>query len=284
MPKSIAPFLLFPTIQVPFAAVAMAIAILVSWLAFSVRVLVIVVIAESVYLGADLLGRFASYFRRRVEGPYSHIIKDFSDKQLNIIYRRKQFWGHRLLGSMLQSEFDRRKHIRNDVEYMKGKGTCEYVDEQEYGDWVRTRIQEISNLSDNAFTVLNEILDLSPDGRGDSFEKVEDISIAANHLVEIWEDVADWMIRCRSVKTDDDMQKLPHALSGLGQNIFNELLQYGYEMVPYLDQAVSEASKSKNDEDVKVFTYTMTLTASNEDHQREVTEYLSRKGIHNQER
>lgn len=106
MPKTLAPLLLFPAIQVPLAAVAMAIAVLVSWLAFSAMVLVIVVIVESVYLGADLLGRFASYLRRRAEGPYSHIIEDFSNRQLNLIYRRQQFWGHRLLGSILQSEFD----------------------------------------------------------------------------------------------------------------------------------------------------------------------------------
>ena len=266
--------LMYPTHSARYTLVALVLTVLICLL-LSVSVLALLTVLAAVYIGMELLGNFAQSRRRSFEGSRFHDFEKLEHSQRTLVYKRKLLWAQRLLASYLGTELDKRRYLQFVVgEGQWGSPPYEYVRIIEFKKWSRTRIRELEDYASCAEAIMNKGISISAWGRGNTVDQVENVVAAVDMLVELWEGVAKWILRCRSVLVHDRMKELPHGLSVLGIDMFNTLSDLPSDLTSELEEAIEELGQYGGECNI-----TVSFNANAEEFSRATQDVLSSGGL-----
>ena len=235
--------LMYPSHSVRYAVGALVVTVLICLL-LSTEVLTVLTWLAVVYIAMELLDRFAQSRRKRFETPRLQDFEKLDNTQRSLVYKREQLWAQRLLASYLETELDKRKYLQ----FLADKGQWgsppyEYVRIMDIHRWFQTRLREMEDYGSSAEAILNSVLAISPYGRGNPPVQVENVVAAVDMIVELWEGVAKWILRCRSIRVHDSIEELPQGLSTLGMNMFSTLRDLPRDLNSTINEAIEELGR-----------------------------------------
>ena len=166
------------------------------------------------------------------------LLTELKGEALMVALRREPYWDVRLFGVVLQEALDRQAMLYREIEHGLASGSVTFVDLADIPSWAQDRLSEAQRLADTASTILNDYL---PQVRGENAKPSELIEVA-RRLAQVWEDTAQWTLRCRSVRIDDKAERLVHLLAKVNANMLHELWEFGHSFVPRLDEAIEASS------------------------------------------
>ncbi len=234
---------MYPAHSARYISSALVLTVLICLL-LSVEVMPLMTVLATVYIAMELFDRFAQSRRRNFEGSRFHDVEKLDNLQRILIYKRKQFWAQRLLASYLQTELDRRKYLQFMVdEGQWGSPPYEYVRIMEFEEWLNTRIQEFGDFGPCGEAIMNNALTISPWDRENTVDQVENVVAAVDMMVELWEGVAKWILRCRSVCVHDSVGEIPQGLSVLGMSMFSTLRDLPGELTSVIGEMIEELGR-----------------------------------------
>ena len=235
--------LMYPSHSVRYAVGALVVTVLICLL-LSAKVLTVLTWLAAVYIVMELLDRFAQSRRKRFEAPRFHDFEKLDNSQRSLVYKREQLWEQQLLASYLETEFDKRKYLQFLVDKGQwGRPPYEYVRIMDIQRWGQTRIREMEDYGSSAEAILNDALVMSPHDSRHPANQVENLVAAADMIVELWEGVANWILRCRSIRVHDSIKDLPRGLSVLGMNMFNTLRDLPRDLNSTTNEAIEELGR-----------------------------------------
>ena len=162
------------------------------------------------------------------------LLSELKGEALMLALRREQYWDVRLFAVVLQEELDRRTRLHREIELRLTSGNVTFVDFVDLESWMQDRLDEVKRLAHTATAILNDYL---PQVRGEDAKPNELVAIA-RRLAQVWEDNAQWTLRCRSVRVDEKVERLVHLLSIANANMLDEIWEFGHTIIPHLDQAI----------------------------------------------
>ena len=162
------------------------------------------------------------------------LLSELKGEALTLALRREQYWDVRLFAVVLQEELDRRTRLHREIELGLTSGNVTFVDFVDLESWMQDRLDEVKRLAHTATAILNDYL---PQVRGEDAKPSELVAIA-RRLAQVWEDNAQWTLRCRSVRVDEKVERLVHLLSIANANMLDEIWEFGHTIIPHLDQAI----------------------------------------------
>ena len=162
------------------------------------------------------------------------LLSELKGEALRLALRREQYWDVRLFAVVLQEELDRRTRLHREIELGLTSGNVTFVDFVDLESWMQDRLDEVKRLAHTATAILNDYL---PQVRGEDAKPSELVAIA-RRLAQVWEDNAQWTLRCRSVRVDEKVERLVHLLSIANANMLDEIWEFGHTIIPHLDQAI----------------------------------------------
>ena len=166
-----------------------------------------------------------------------HLLTELEGDALMLALRRDEYWEFRLLAKVLEEELDRRIPLRREVEYGFAGDKVTFVELFDLPSWIQDRLQEVRLLGETASTIVNSYLPqaLGEDGvPGDPAELVA----AARRLAQVWEDSAQWTLRCRSIRVEERAGNLVDRLARINAPMQDELWDFGHAISPSLDKAI----------------------------------------------
>ena len=166
------------------------------------------------------------------------LLEELKGDALMLALRRDEYWEIRLFATVLEEELDRRATLRREIEHRLASQSATFVDTGDLRPWMLDRLHEVEGLARTATTVVNDYLPqaLGEDGApGDPIE----LTAVARRLAQVWEDNAQWTLRCRSVRVDDRAERLVDLLSKATANMLDELWEFGHTIIPRLDEAIA---------------------------------------------
>lgn len=230
--------LMHPSHSARYTLGALVITVLICLL-LSTEALTLLTILATVYIVMELLDRFAKSRRRSFEGGSFQDFEKLDNSQRVLVYKRKQLWAQRLFASYLQTELDKKKYLQFVVEYGQwGIPPYEHLRAKEFADWGHVRIREFKDFGPSGESIINDVLSISPYGRGNAVDAVENVVAAVDMMVEQWECMARWILRCRSVLVHDSIEELPRNLSTLGMDMFSTIRDLPSDLIAAIDEAV----------------------------------------------
>ena len=159
------------------------------------------------------------------------LLEELKGDALMLALRRDEYWEIRLFATVLEEELDRRATLRREIEHRLASQSATFVDTGDLRPWMLDRLHEVEGLARTATTVVNDYLPqaLGEDGApGDPIE----LTAVARRLAQVWEDNAQWTLRCRSVRVDDRAERLVDLLSKATANMLDELWEFGHHDHP----------------------------------------------------
>ena len=156
---------------------------------------------------------------------------------LMLALQRDEHWELRLFATVLEEELARREPLRREIEYGLASGTATFVDMVDLGSWAQDRLHECERFAQTASTILNDYMPqaLREDGvPGDLIALVA----VARRLAQLWEDSAQWTLRCRPARIDDRAERLVDLLSNANANILDEIWEYGHTLLPRINEPI----------------------------------------------
>ena len=184
------------------------------------------------YLIQDALG-----VRQMARGS-DPLLQELEGDALMLALRRDDNWEFRLFGTVLAQELDRRASLRREIEHRLERDEATYVDMLDFAEWGLNRLSEFERLGRSVETILNDHLPLAlgeEEVPGDPLE----IVAAARELAQLWEDAVRWTLRCRSVRVDPEARRAVVLLSNGTANILNEIWDFGHELLPRIEAAIT---------------------------------------------
>lgn len=205
------------------------------------------------YLVQDALG-----VRQMARGN-DRLLEELQGDALMLALRRDDYWEHRLFGTVLRAELDRRAPLRREIEHRLAQGEVTYVDLFNFAEWGQNRLAELSGFGHDVEAILNEYL---PQALGEGGEHGDALEIAAvaRRLAQLWEHVARWTLRCRSVRVDPEAEHAADLLSNINANMLDEIWDFGHQVLPDVEAAIEKHASSDAEEAV-VVQMTLTVTA-----------------------
>lgn len=187
------------------------------------------------------------------------LLEELEGNALMLALRRADYWEHRLFGTVLEEELDRRAPLRREIEHRLAQGEVTHVDLFNFAEWAQNRLAELSGFGHDVEAILNDYLPqaLGEDGEhGDALE----IVAVARRLAQLWENVAQWTLRCRSVRVEPGAEHAADLLSNINANMLDEIWDFGHQVLPDVEAAVKKHASSDAEEAV-VVQITLTVTA-----------------------
>ena len=181
------------------------------------------------------------------------LLTELKGEALMLALRREQLWDVRLFAIVLQEELDRRATLHREIEHGLASNNVAFVDLVDLASWVQDRLYEVQRLAQTASTILNDYL---PQVRGEDAKPSELVDVA-RRLAQVWEDGAQWTLRCRSVRVDEKAERLVHLLAKANAHMLQELWEFGHTIVPRLDEAIEALAAGGS----PVLNLELTLTA-----------------------
>lgn len=201
---------------------------------------------------------------RQLAQGEDRLVQELEGKARMLALQRAEHWEVRLFAAVLESELDRRMPLHREIEHGLTRPGATYVDLAGLEEWTLDRIHELEGLGESAEAIVTAYLAQAfgeADLPGDPLE----IAAAARRLAQVWEDSAQWTMRCRSVRVDPIAKRLVNALSRSNANMLDEIWEFGHTINARLAQAIQEHS---GDEDQAV-DIILTLTADIDEFQEE---------------
>lgn len=210
--------------------------------------------------------------RQRARG-HDHLLEELGGDALMVALGRDAGWELRLFGTVLEAELGRRAPLRSEIERRLAQPDVTYIGPGDFIVWARDRLHEFGGYGPTAAAIVNDYVPqaFGEEGvPGDPLEIVAD----ARRLAQVWEDIARWTLRCRSVRVEPEIQRLVDSLSDGSKNVLNEIWDFGHCVVPRLDETIRG---QQADGGPVVVQMTLTLTADFD----EFNEELARLGPRN---
>ena len=203
------------------------------------------------YLVQDALGV------RQMARDNDRLLEELEGQALMLALRCDDYWEYRLLGTVLETELDRRAPLRREIEHRLSQGEVIYVDLFDFAEWGQDRIAELSGLADDVEGILNDYVPQALGDEGEHGDALEIVAVA-RRLAQLWEDVAQWTLRCRSVRVDPRAERAVDLLSNINANMLDEIWDFGHRLIPHLEAAIRRHEAG----DAKVVVEGMTLTVT----------------------
>lgn len=209
---------------------------------------------------------------RQMAHDGDRLLEELEDSELILAMERDDdHWEYRLFGRVLEDELDRRAPLRREVEYRRAQtGEETYVGLVDLGQWGLDRLGELGEFVDTVGATFNDDLPQALGDNGAPGDPLEIVAVA-RRLAQLWEDIARWTLRCRSVRVDPIAQRAVDLLSNMNANMLDEIWDFGHTFIPRLEEAIEK--HADDDAEVVVVTMGLTLTLNGAD---EFSEELSR--------
>ena len=204
---------------------------------------------------------------RRMASDSDLLLEALEGDALMLALRRDDYWEHRLFGTVLEQELNRRAPIRRKVEHRLERGEATYVSLADFCEWGLNRMSEFKRYGRSAETILNDYLQQALGDAGEEGEPLE-IAGAARQLAQLWEDAVRWTLICRSVRVDPEAERAVELLANATANMLDEIWEFGHSVIPRLEEAITEHAEANSE---VVVTMTLTLTADFGDFSEEMT-------------
>ena len=94
---------------------------------------------------------------------------------LMLALRRDDYWEHRLFGTVLEQELNRRAPLRRKIEYRLEREEASYVGLADFSEWGVNRISELKRFGRSIEAILNDYL---PQALGDEGVEGDPLEIA----------------------------------------------------------------------------------------------------------
>ena len=224
-----------------------------------------------VYIAMEIADKFALSHRTRFEGTQFHVFEKLDDSQRKLVYYRKKLWAQRLLASYLRTELDKRKYLQFIVtQESGGKGSYEDIPHNIFHTWGSTRLREFEDFGPRGVAIMSNVLSSSPRGWENEMDQVGSVVTSVDMMIDLWEDVANWILRCRSVRVEDNMAELPSALSALGMHMFNTLWALPHDLDASIDEVLEKLGRYGGECD-----FTVIFDADSSDFSKTVNDFLT---------
>ena len=188
---------------------------------------------------------------------------------LMLALRCEDYWEYRLFGAVLEAELDRREPLRLEIEHGLAQAPVTYVGLTDIHEWMLDRLDEAIGFGRDLETILNHYLQQALGPAGMPGDPVE-IATAARRLAQLWEDSAQWTLRCRSVRVDPKADRLIELLSIGNANMLNEIWEYGHTIVARIEEAIRAEEAGDLDGDLDL---TLTITANLDEFSEELRQF-----------
>ena len=209
---------------------------------------------------------------RQMAHDSDHLIDELPGDALMLALRRDEYWEYRLFGRVLEEELDRRAPLRREVGHRRAQtDEATYVGLADFGQWGLDRLSEFSEFVDTVVAIFNDDLPQALGDEGVPGDPLEIVAVA-RQLAQLWEDLAEWTFRCRSVRVDPTAQRAVDLLSNANAHMLDEIWDFGHRFIPRLEEAIKK--HADDDAELVVVTMALTLTADLD----EFSEELSRLG------
>ena len=173
---------------------------------------------------------------------------------------RDDHWEYRLFGRVLEDELDRRAPLRREVNNRRARtGEATYVGLVDLGQW---GLDRLGDFADTVGAIFNDDLPQALGDEGVPGDPVE-IAAVARRLAQLWDDIAQWTLRCRSVRVDSIARRAVDLLSNMSANMLDEIWDFGHTFIPRLEEAIE--THADDDAEVVVVTMALTLTLNGAD-------------------
>lgn len=166
------------------------------------------------------------------------LLQELEGDALMLVLRRDDNWEHKLFGTVLAQELDRRGPLRREIEHRLERDEATYVGVIDFAEWGLNRLSEFERFGRAAETILNDHLARALGDEGVPGDALE-IVAAARELAQLWEDAVRWTLRCRSVRVDPEAQRAAMLLSNGTANMLDEIWDFGHELIPRLEAAIT---------------------------------------------
>ena len=230
--------LMVPARRVGYTVAALVLTVLICLL-LSIGSMGVLTWVAIVYIAMELAENFALSYRRSFEGTQSHRFEKLDDSQRKLVYQRNLLWAPRLLASYLRTELEEQTYLRFLVTQQSGgRGSYENIPPNTFRTWGLTRLREFKEFGPRGTAIMDNVLSSSTRGSENEVNQVRDVVTSVDLMVDLWKDVARWVLRCRSVRVEDTLAELPPALSVLGMGIFDALRALPDDLDTSIDEAV----------------------------------------------
>lgn len=174
---------------------------------------------------------------RQMARDNDRLLEELEGTALMLALRRGDYWEHRLFGTVLETALDRRTPLRREIEHLLAQAEVTYVDLLDFGEWGMNRLAELSGFARDVEATLNDYLPQAFGDDGEPGDAVEIVAVA-RRLAQLWEDVAQWTLRCRAVRVDPRAERAVDLLSNINANMLNEIWDFGHRLLPHLEEAI----------------------------------------------
>ena len=204
---------------------------------------------------------------RQMARDNDHLLEELEGTALMLALRRGDYWEHRLFGTALEAELDRRTPLRREIEHRLAQAEVTYVDLLDFGEWGMNRLAELSGFARDVEAILNDYLPQAFGDDGEHGDAVEIVAVA-RRLAQLWEDVAQWTLRCRAVRVDPRAERAVDLLSNINANMLDEIWDFGHRLLPHLEEAILKHAAGDADVVVEI---TLAVTVDVDEFNEEMT-------------
>ena len=198
---------------------------------------------------------------RQMARGQDQLLQELEGDALMLALQRDVNWEVKLFATVLEAELDRRATLRSEIEHrLASDHPTVFVDIFELASWMEDRMAEFRRLVDTASAILNDYLPRARE-EDEARKRAREVAAVARRLAQVWEDAAQWTLRCRSVRVDGRAQRLIDLLSDVNANILDEIWEYGHSALTRIEEALS----APDDGEPVPLDLTLTLTADVED-------------------
>ncbi len=198
---------------------------------------------------------------RQMTRGQDHLLQELDGNALMLALQRDENWEVKLFATVLEAELDHCATLRSEIEHrLASDHPTVFVDIFELASWMEDRMAEFRRLGDTASAILNGYLPRAL-AEGEARKRAREVAAVARRLAQVWEDAAQWTLRCRAVRVDERAQRLIDLLSDANANILNEIWEYGHSALPRIEEALS----APDDGDPVRVDLTLTLTVDVDD-------------------
>lgn len=205
---------------------------------------------------------------RQMAHEHDRLLEELTGDALMLALQQGENWEIRLFGTVLQAELDRRAPLRREIEHRLTRGDVSYISVNDFPTWAQNRLCELGALGNTAAAIVNNYLPQALRDEGVPADALE-LAAAARRLAEVWQDSAQWTLRCRSVRVDPDAERLIEALSNANANMLEQIWDFGHGIIPRIEEAVREQAAG----DAAIVTMTLTLTDNLQEFNAELARY-----------
>jgi len=209
---------------------------------------------------AHLFGDALQLRLRLGTGSFPAHLKHLAPLALRIALERPVGWEYLLYLQTWIDEVNDRSDLLRQYKAGVSLGVAEEVEAASVGDWLQTRLHEISNLS----TSLNSLTNVSAqEAFGKQGEPGDpDLIVWTSRTIgELFEDALQWALRVRRARVETPFDAVAKELARFPEHLLEQLIEFPKDALPRVRQAIEDATTGT----VSECRLTLTLELSNQE-------------------